>query len=147
MNLGSQDKHLQKDSTIAVSNALDQIRNCSSYHFDKAIEQPKPQITKLLAEIETILSREQYAKAEQLIREFADIFASDEADCGRTNMVQHRIDTGNTRPIRQPPRRLPLAKQEAIDLKERIRQQGVIEPSNSPWCSPVVLVKKKDDFV
>uniref|UniRef100_A0A2C9LQU1 Reverse transcriptase domain-containing protein n=1 Tax=Biomphalaria glabrata TaxID=6526 RepID=A0A2C9LQU1_BIOGL len=66
-------------------------------------------------------------------------------DFGRTNLIQHRIDTGTTRPIRQQPRRLPLAKhQEAMDIIERMRQQGVFEPSNSPWCSPIVLVKKKD---
>ena len=27
---------------------------------------------------------------------------------------------------------------------EEIKKQGVIEPSKSPWASPVVLVRKKD---
>ena len=27
---------------------------------------------------------------------------------------------------------------------EEMQQQGVIEPSASPWLSPVVLIKKKD---
>jgi hypothetical protein len=30
---------------------------------------------------------------------------------------------------------------------EKMLQQGVIEPSNSPWTSPIVLCKKKDNTV
>ena len=59
--------------------------------------------------------------------------------------MYHRIDTGDTRPIRQPPRRLPLAKQSLInDLLEDMKNQGVIEESDTAWSSPVVLVQKKD---
>lgn len=81
---------------------------------DGILKPSEPQITKHLAEIETILSKEQFIKAKQFLREFSDNLPTDEKDCGRTN--QHRIDTGNTRPIRQQPRRLKLKKhQEAMD--------------------------------
>ncbi|KAJ4430219.1 hypothetical protein ANN_22430 [Periplaneta americana] len=70
-----------------------------------------------------------------------------ENDYGRTEKVQHRIDTGNARPIRQPPRRVPLAKQRENDSQlEGMKARGVIEESYSPWSSPVVLVKKNGDL-
>jgi hypothetical protein len=59
--------------------------------------------------------------------------------------VYHRIDTGEARLIRQPPRRLPLPKRaEANEMLEDMRQRGVIEESDSPWSSPVVLVWKRN---
>ncbi|XP_055877143.1 uncharacterized protein LOC129924683 [Biomphalaria glabrata] len=140
VNLGTVEKHLREGSIIAGCHALEMIRNCSSENPDGTLKPSEPQVTKLLAEVKTILSKEQYTKAERFLREFSDILPSDEMDFGRTNLIQHRIDTGNTRPIRQQPRRLPLAKhQEAMDMIERMRKQGVVEPSNSPWCSPIVL--------
>src|ERR1700729_1521302 len=47
--------------------------------------------------------------------------------------------------LKQPPRRIPLAKREEVEeMLEDMQNQGIIEPSQSPWSSPVVLVKKKD---
>uniref|UniRef100_A0A1B0GHP0 RNA-directed DNA polymerase n=2 Tax=Lutzomyia longipalpis TaxID=7200 RepID=A0A1B0GHP0_LUTLO len=66
-------------------------------------------------------------------------------DLGRTNAAVHHIDVGEHTPIKQPPRRVPMAKQrEATELIAKMERQGVIEKSTSPWCSPVVLVRKKD---
>jgi hypothetical protein len=48
---------------------------------------------------------------EGLFAEFRDVFAPNSDDFGRTDRVCRRIDKGDARPIRQPPRRLPLAKQ------------------------------------
>ena len=60
---------------------------------------------------------------------------------GRTSLVQHRINTGDTTPIRQPPRRPPLSKQEEMSrLVKDMLTEGVIEPSSSAWSSPVVPV-------
>ena len=60
-------------------------------------------------------------------------------------LVKHTIDTGEQRPIRLPPRRLPITKQE-IEKEEvqKMLGRGVIEPCQSSWASPVVLVTKKD---
>ena len=51
----------------------------------------------------------------------------------------HRVDTGNAVPIKQRPRRLPVSQQELVDKEA----QGIIEPSDSPWSSPLVIVTKK----
>ena len=55
------------------------------------------------------------------------------------------IDTGDTLPVKQSPRRMPPAKRLiAADEVDKMLRQGIIEPSNSPWSSPIVLVDKKD---
>ena len=36
------------------------------------------------------------------------------------------------------------AKQEVARQIQSIQEAGVIQPSNSPWASPIVLVRKKD---
>jgi len=48
---------------------------------------------------------------EELLVDYQDVFETGSGDPGRTERVYNRIDTGDSRPIRQPPRRLPLAKQ------------------------------------
>ena len=77
--------------------------------------------------------------------DFADVFAVSSDDLGHNSLVTHQIDTGSSHPIRQPVRRLPLHKQaEADTLLKDMLKKGVIEPSSSPWTSPIVSVKKKD---
>lgn len=79
-----------------------------------------------------------------MLLEFKDIFALTEEEVGLTHLVQHDIDTGDARPIKTRPRRLPLAHQAAADsaIGEMLRA-GIIEPSDSPWASGVVMVNKK----
>ena len=59
--------------------------------------------------------------------------------------MKHRIETHNAPPIRERPRRMPPVLQAETDrqIKEMLNR-GIIEPSTSPWASPVVLVTKKD---
>ena len=63
----------------------------------------------------------------------------------RTKSVQHEILTSDARPVRCGPRRLAPAglRTEQICVKEKL-SGGQIEPRDSPWASPVVLVTKKD---
>jgi hypothetical protein len=82
---------------------------------------------------------------EELLTEYDYIFAGADEDYWRTNKVFHRIDTGDARPIRQPPRRIPLAKQAQVkEMLDKMQRHGVIEESESPWSSPVLLVRKKN---
>ena len=64
---------------------------------------------------------------------------------GRTKLVQHEIITKDARPVRYGPRRLaPAGLRKEQDCVQDMLARGQIEPSDSPWASPVVLVTKKD---
>ena len=42
------------------------------------------------------------------------------------------------------PRKIPLFKRDVIDAEiEKLEKQGLIEPSDSPWSSQLVFVRKK----
>ena len=91
------------------------------------------------------MSAEGRAKLRHLVAEYQDIFSHHSGDIGRTHLTKHHIDTGDALPIRQPPRRIPASIREQVEVqKEQMLRDGVIEPSDSPWCSPVVLARKKD---
>ena len=102
-------------------------------------------IAPLMSDIAADISQSQRTALQETLLEYADVFSSGPEDIGLTDAVEHTIDTGDSRPIRLPPRRLPIAKQqcEAEEVSKMLKR-GVIEPSSSPWASPVVLVTKKD---
>ncbi len=91
------------------------------------------------------LTLQQWEELAAAIYEYRDVFSSGPTDMGRTGLVKHTIDTGDQRPIRLPPRRLPITKQEIEKEKvQKMLDRGVIEPCQSSWASPVVFVTKKD---
>jgi len=72
----------------------------------------------------------------QLLFDHQHTFATSSADIGFCSILQHDIDTGDAHPIRQAPRKPPLAAREAEDeILNEVLKTGVIEPSMSSWAS------------
>ena len=91
------------------------------------------------------LNRSEQVKLAKLLVAYQDVFSKDDQDLGHNDQIQHRIDTGNHPPIRQPMRRTPHGLEKVEDdIIDKMYKSGVIEESNSEWASPVVIVKKKD---
>ena len=91
------------------------------------------------------LNPEQQDSLRALLNEYRDIFAVTPEELGRTNLVHHHIDTGNHPPLRSRPYRVPHAQKETIENHiNDMLSRDVIQPSASPWASPVVLVPKPD---
>jgi hypothetical protein len=64
---------------------------------------------------------------------------------GLTPLVQHEIRLLHPEPMKQRYRPRNPFMQGIIDEEvDKMSAEGVIEPSDSPWSSPIVLAKKKD---
>lgn len=84
----------------------------------------------------------------QLIGFLAENRAVFAKELGTTDVHFHTIDTGDAKPVHQRFYRSSPAQKAEIDKQiQDMLNSDIIEPSTSPWASPVVLVKKKNgDF-
>lgn len=88
------------------------------------------------------LTAEQRKEVGDLLREFSDRL--DERP-GLTDQGVHRIELKDDRPVRSKPYPTPYGKREVIrEEVQKMREMGLVLPSQSPFASPVVLVSKKD---
>lgn len=89
-------------------------------------------------------SKEERQEIKEVLLDFQDVFSVDDNDLGCTHLANHAIDTGDSRPIKQCPRRVPSAlSHEEEEAIQKMRAQGVVRESSSPWSSRIVLVRKK----
>ena len=89
------------------------------------------------------LETKQLSARRQVIWNFQSVFSSGPNDLGRTGVIRHKIDTGDNKPVKLPPRRVPVHLQEAVNKEiDRLLDLKVIRPSSSPWSSCVVVVRK-----
>ena len=83
------------------------------------------------------LSPAQQQQLKALFQEFSDIISQGEEDLCCTPL--HTIETEGP-PLHQN----PAVRREEMAQVQQMLSSGVIHPSNSPWASPVVMVKMKD---
>ena len=94
------------------------------------------------------LTAEQESKACRMALKFPDELKSPEGKNGRTEETEHGIDEQGNHPVKENYIYLPFAKQVACDKEvEKMLDDDIIEPSDSPWASPVVMVTKKDGSI
>jgi len=78
----------------------------------------------------------------ELLREFAALFPDIP---GKTTVAVHDVEVGDSPPIKQHPYRVNPVKLKLIRQEvDYMLQNGIIEPSQSQWSSPCVLVPKAD---
>ena len=108
-------------------------------------ESTPPHLTSVFDKIDTSLYKEQKLTVKQLLDQHQNLFSKDADDIGRTHLVEHTINTGNAKPVKLPPYRISLAKREVAEREiKKMEESGIIEPSCSPWSSPVVMVAKRN---
>ncbi|GFR75114.1 Pol polyprotein [Elysia marginata] len=89
-----------------------------------------------------MLDFKQAYEINQILSKFTDVLTSLP---GHTKTIQHEIHLNSNEVVRVKPYKLPFSSQEfEKEEVKRLLESSVIEPSVSPFSSPIVIVKKKD---
>ena len=82
------------------------------------------------------------------LNNMSNVFAQHDSDFGRTDKVRHHIKLSDETPFKLRPR--PIHPQDLEAVRKHIRElldSGVIRESESPFLSPIVVVRKKNGQV
>ena len=91
------------------------------------------------------LTKGEHERLRSLLQTLGDVISVGDGVLGRTSILHHKIDTSNALPIRHEISRLPFHQRSVVkDMINRMLKQGIIEPSEVAWASPIVLPRKKD---
>jgi len=89
------------------------------------------------------LDDRQLEELRELLHAHIDAFAVN-GKIGFSELEEHKIELLDPKPFIEKARRHPpLHVQEAKKQVETMLEEGIVEPSVSPWCSEYVLVRKK----
>ena len=91
------------------------------------------------------LNSDQKAAIKQLLIDFQYTFSRSSHDLGRTHLVEYDINhQPGTKPIKQAPYRLPLAKRQEVENEIKLMaEKDLIKELIGPWSSPGIIVSKK----
>lgn len=92
------------------------------------------------------LNEEERESITKLCREFSDIFYKDGEKLSFTNETKHDIKTTDEIPVHTKSYRYPFVHKEEVRRQiNKMLDDGIIRPSQSPWSSPIWIVPKKLD--
>ena len=91
------------------------------------------------------LTKEQFTQLHEVQKSFGSLLTDTP---GSTSLTEIAIITGDAPPFQSCPYRIPSALLNSVRLSlDTLMEEGIIEPSHSPWSSPMIPVKKKDGSV
>ncbi|XP_069108215.1 uncharacterized protein, partial [Argopecten irradians] len=92
--------------------------------------------------VSELLTSDQTTDIRNILAEFEDVLTDVP---GKTNLGKHDIKTTTCEPVRVKSHSIPYSMKNTIKEElDKMLRMGVIEPSESPYAAPVVIVREKD---
>ncbi|XP_051807112.1 uncharacterized protein LOC127534861 [Acanthochromis polyacanthus] len=116
--------------------------SCCSLSADPSKSSPKEQLAFDFGD--SPLPEEWKSRVTDSLSAYSDVFACHDLDFGHATKVKHKIKLKDETPIKQRSRPIHPNDYEAVRKHlKMLLDAGVIRPSESPFSSPIVVVKKK----
>lgn len=141
-NLSPTKQTLYKQEKVAIAspNDADQV---ASDNESPTILSEKPLHEDIAGRIGEHLTKDQTEELRVLLKKYAHCFGTSKT-LGRCTLGEHRIETENNQPVHQPPYRNSWEERREVQSQVEIMlDTGIVQESNSPWASPVLLRRKK----
>ena len=143
MNLSQDVKTIHSGTFVASMSPVDNIGNSEKQPSNK--KSLTPALNELLKKMSSKITGKQKGQVKGLLLKHSSLFANNDKELGKTDIVRHGIKTDDRPPVKQPLCRKPVHMKEEVDSHiDDMLECDVIEPLVSPWSTGFVLVKKKD---
>ncbi|GFT92040.1 retrovirus-related Pol polyprotein from transposon 297 [Nephila pilipes] len=93
------------------------------------------------------LNEDQRTAQQKLLQEFRKLFFTCYTDVGHCNVTQHKINTGDHPPIKQYPRRLPIARKEEADLQSVSTASSGSFRVYFPFIAHTLTMQERETFL
>ena len=104
-----------------------------------------PQLQTNLHGLTFLVAPEDKVSLVALLSKFPEVIAQHDKDVGTTDIFTHDMTLTQSAPVRQAARRLSPTKSAIVKtLIDDMLTHDIIEPSTSPYASPIVLLDKPD---
>ena len=134
-------------ATLEVFTGKDSIFSAVESNLDSEKTTGKKAFEDSFTWNETTLSEDQITTLKQVLWEYRDIFQLPGQSLGHTSIIKHQIKLlPGSKVVKTAPYRCnPKMREEISKQVQDMLDQGIVKPSESPFSSPVVLVKKPDN--
>lgn len=123
------------------------VVECSTQQISKASSVDKESLSKTF-DFGTTLPDEWKKRVTHKLNSFSDVFAQHDLDFGHVSKIQHHIRLKDEMPFKQRSRPIHPRDYEAVKKHlKTLLNAGIIRESESPFSSPIVVVRKKDGDV
>jgi len=100
LNADQRSQVIRKGTELGVLHEAQVINEVTEVKKEEELSPPEAlAIEKIMKQLPDEVTEEQRDKVKSLLKEYRSIISTGEHDIGRTNLVEHRIDTGGHRPI------------------------------------------------
>ena len=141
-NLDQQESVIEKYDYVMSMSTDGESRQFEEFEVDETVPGHVKEL--YLESLVRLKTNQQRNRLAGILKDYSDCFARHADDIGRTQMIKHKIETGDAKPVRQRCRRLARSQVQAIQDYVKVHSAaGTIRPSNSNWGANCVVVKKK----
>ncbi|UYV62540.1 hypothetical protein LAZ67_2000988 [Cordylochernes scorpioides] len=147
-NIGTCDRTVPKGMCIGEIQVLEEgqlavIGDASDTNLQEILGQENsPNIASMISPDLSMLERTRICS---ILGSFSGLFEFNKFPSNLTTTAKHKINTEDHPPIKRRPYRVSQVERQTIQNEvDKMLKGGIVQLSESPWSSPVVLVKKKN---